>query len=215
MKIALLTFALVALAAAANPTNPSNGLVGLWKDADGQMRFNADGTGVDHGDPFRYEIRGSQITLAFEQATVTLQIEVRGDTLTLSGSGGTGNLTRVHEEAGPGRVRQEMVGEWRYFSFVNIAANNSRESIQTLTLNGDGRFKFSMSTDSVTPDASVTGGGGESGTWTATETSLTLHSPQKGTQVLSLEKRNHPKTGEAMLVLNGQNFTTTTIRPHW
>ena len=45
-------------------------------------------------------------------------------------------------------------------------------------------------------------------------TSLTLHSPQKGTQVLSLEKRNHPKTGEAMLVLNGQNFTTTTIRPH-
>ena len=51
-----------------------------------------------------------RITFAFEQATVSLQIEVQGDPPTLSGSGGNGNLTRVHEEAGPGRVRQPLTG---------------------------------------------------------------------------------------------------------
>ena len=64
------------------------GIVGIWRGAQGTARFNADGTGMVDGNPGRYEIRGNQMTLIGAQGQITLGFDLRGDVLTITGSGG-------------------------------------------------------------------------------------------------------------------------------
>ena len=49
----------------------------------------------------------------------------------------------------------------------------------------------------------------------STATSITANSRQHGLLTYSLQKRNHPKTGDAMIVLDGDAFVTSQQRPPW
>jgi len=55
----------------------------------------------------------------------------------------------------------------------------------------------------------------DSGTWTAIETTITTVSRSGKTTVYSLEKRNHPKNRDPMIVLDGQTFVTFYDKPPW
>jgi len=56
----------------------------------------------------------------------------------------------------------------------------------------------------------------DSGTWTATEGTLTTHSRGGKTSTYRLEKRNHPKNvRDPMIVLDGQTFVTAYSKPPW
>ena len=201
-------------AAPAEAPKSGSGIVGNWRSAQGTARFNADGTGVMDGNAGRYEISGNQITLIVAQGRVTLGFELRGDTLTLTGPLGQLVLNRVREEAGPGRIRQEMVGKWCWVSVVN-AQQGARTSNQCFVLNADGSYQYSGESDSYNPNGGSTSQSADSGTWTATETTLTANSRSRGTIVYAIEKRNHPKTGDPMLVLNGQAFVTFFQHAPW
>jgi len=100
-----------------------------------------------------------------------------------------------------------MVGKWCWISTVN-AQQGARTSNQCFVLNGDGSYQYSGQSDSYNPYGGATSQSADSGTWTATETTFTAQSRSKGTVVFTMEKRNHPKTGDPMLVMNGQAFVT-------
>jgi len=53
------------------------------------------------------------------------------------------------------------------------------------------------------------------GAWTATETSITARSAGGRITTYVLEKRNHPKNNDPMLVLDGQAFVTFYQKPPW
>ena len=193
----------------------NDSIVGYWRNATGYARFNADGTGMVDGSPGRYEIRGNQLFLIGAQGQVTLPFEVRGDVLTLSVNGEAVTLNRVREEAGAGGIRPELVGKWCWIS-VTQANQGARQSSQCFTLNQNGTYAYAGETDSYNPFGGATSQSGDSGTWTATETTLTANSRSGRTTVYTLEKRNHPKnTRDPMIVLNGQPYVTFYNKPAW
>jgi hypothetical protein len=198
----------------ANPAQLETSIVGSWRNASGSARFNADGTGVVNGEAGTYKIHGDQLTLIGAQGRITLPFQVRGDTLTVTVNGAAVALNRVREEAGPGRIRPEMVGKWCWVSVVN-AQQGACTSNQCFTLNADGSYQYSGETDSYNPYGGATSQSDDAGTWTATETTLTAHSRTHGSIVYTLEKRDHPKTGDPMLVLNGQTFVTYYKHAPW
>ncbi len=190
-------------------------IVGNWRGATGSARFNADGTGVVNGSPGRYEVHGNQLTLIGAQGQITIGFELRGDVLTVTGSGGAATLNRVKEESGAGSVHEELVGKWCWISVTN-ANQGASQSSRCLTLNGNGTYKFAGASDSYNPYGGATSQSSDSGTWSATETTLTERSVSGKVITYQLEKRNHPKNvRDPMIVLNGQPYVTAYNKPAW
>ena len=196
------------------PTPAAAAIVGDWRNGQGSARFNADGTGVMDGVGGRYTVSGNQVTLTGPQGSVTLGFEVRGDTLTLTGPGGSTMLSRVKQETGAGSVHQEMVGKWCWVT-VTTAQQGGRTSDRCFTLSANGAYQYAGVVDSYGPNGGATSQSSDAGTWTATETTLTAQSRARGTVVYQLQKRNHPKTGDPMLVLDGEAFVTYFLHAPW
>ena len=51
--------------------------------------------------------------------------------------------------------------------------------------------------------------------WSATATSITAYSNTNGTTTFRLEKRNHPKNNDPMLVLDGEAFVSYYQKAPW
>ncbi len=205
-----------AAAPSAQAGSAAAGIVGTWRNAQGYARFNADGTGEMDGMPGRYEIRGNQLTLTGAQGTGTLGFELRGDVLTLMVNGAPVKLERAKaDQGGSGGVRMELVGKWCWMTQTNVL-NGARQSNRCLTLNGNGSYLYEGLTDSYGPNGGATGQSSDSGTWTATENTITAHSRSGKTVTYRLEKRNHPKNvRDPMIVLDGQPFVTFYNKPPW
>lgn len=192
------------------------GLTGAWRNDKGIMRFNADGSGIALGEAFRYQVNGDTVTLVSPQTNVSLQFEVSGDTLTLKSPTGQLMLTRVVESGAPaGRMQQDLTGKYCYVS--NVYANNggARSSNQCFTLYADGRYEYYGETDSYNPNGGATSQSSDRGTWSATETTITAKSVSGRVTTYQLEKRNHPKTNDPMIVLDGQAFVTAYQKAPW
>lgn len=202
-------------AAAPAGARTTGSIVGSWRNATGSARFNADGTGVVDGTPGRYEVRGNQLTLTWAQGQATIPFEVRGDVLSLTVNGATATLNRVKEEAGAGSVHMELVGKWCWIS-VTAANQGASQSSRCITLNGNGTYTYAGQSDSYNPYGGASSQSADSGTWTATESTLTTLSRGGKTSTYRLEKRNHPKNvRDPMIVLDGQTFVTAYNKPPW
>jgi len=83
------------------------------------------------------------------------------------------------------------------------------------TLYQNGTYEYYSETSSSGPIASSASQESDSGTWSVTGSTLTAHSRARGTLTFSLEKRNHPKTGDPMILLDGDAFVTYSPRSPW
>lgn len=232
-------------AGAARPRNPlggggappapgsSNSIVGDWQGPQGPVRFTADGQMMLAGQSYRYTVQGSVITLIATDGQVPLPFQLNGDAMTLGqgaqsiqlrrlGAGGGGGQAMpvaggpVAGGGGRGGIRPELVGKWCYQANVYATNGGARSSSECFTLNADGTYQFYGENDSYNPNGGATGQTWDSGTWTATDTTITANSRLKGLVTYRLEKRNHPKnTNDPMLVLDGQAFVTAWQKPPW
>ncbi|HEV2883666.1 MAG TPA: hypothetical protein VGW36_02350, partial [Pyrinomonadaceae bacterium] len=108
----------------------------------------------------------------------------------------------------------EFVGKWCYMSNVN-STGGGRMSNTCFTLYGNGTYEYYSETSSSGPIASSASQESDSGTWRVAGRTLTANSRARGTLNFTLEKRNHPKTGDPMLVLDGDAFVTYSPRSPW
>jgi hypothetical protein len=107
------------------------------------------------------------------------------------------------------------VGKWCWIA-VTTANQGAGESSRCITLAGNGTYTRVGESDSHNPNAGAASQSADSGTWTATETSLTTHSRSGKTNTYRLEKRNHPKNvRDPMIVLDGQAYVTAYSKPPW
>jgi hypothetical protein len=204
----------VSTALAPEATQSAANLVGRWRNSTSSAQFNTDGTAVVNGAPGRYEIRGNRLTLIGAQAENTARFEVHGDVLALNVNGKPLTLDRVKEEVGEGGVRVELVGKWCWISLTE--ANQVRKFSHCLTLKGAGAYAFADETDSHNPKRGANSLAADSGTWTATETSLTTHSLSGKATTYRLERRNHPgKVRDPMIVLDGQPYVSFYTKTPW
>jgi hypothetical protein len=198
-------------------TAVANGIVGSWQGPSGNMQINLDGTATIGGVQYRYQQAGNQLTLAGPDGTFTAAVQQSGDSMTWLINGKTLNFQRAAATwaiGGAGGILAELVNKWCQSTYLNNSAGTYGHST-CITLLADGSFQYANDSDSTGAAGGTAGANSDSGTWTATANSITSNSKKTGTKTFRLEKRNHAKTGDPMLVIDGAEFTTAYQKAPW
>ena len=197
------------------------GIVGRWQSSEATVQINDDGTLNLNGGTYRYAVKGNNITLANNEGALTFQFKLSGDTLQVLVDGRIVIYKRLTGGAGvenmgsaSGTNPQELFGKWCYMSNVN-SSGGGRMSNSCFTLYQNGTYEYYSETSSSGPVASSASQESDSGSWSVTGSTLTAHSRARGTITFSFEKRNHPKTGDPMILLDGDAFVTYSPRSPW
>jgi hypothetical protein len=215
--------ALTRIAANASVQSTGEGVVGTWQGPTGNMQINLDGSATIGGVQYRYTQAANQLTLAGPDGMFVATVEIAGDNMTWLINGKTLRFQRAANVwavggAATGGILPELVGKWCQMSTLNNSTGVSSRSA-CFTLLADGSFQFageSGATGQVNGGAYGTASdSNDGGTWTATANSITSTSKKTGVRTFRLEKRNHPKTGDPMLVLDGAEFTTAYQKAPW
>lgn len=202
------------------PPEKEKGLTGRWKSSEATVQINDDGTLILNGSSFRYVVKGNVIVIGNDEGVMQFPFELKGDTLNVEVDGRTVVYKRIAGDAAEsssmasGSLPMDLVGKWCYMSNVN-SSGGGRMSNRCFTLYENGTYEFYAETSSSGPVASSASQEYDSGTWSATANTITRNSRSLGTQTYPLEKRNHPKTGDPMLVLDGDAYVTYSPRQPW
>ena len=198
----------------------SNGMIGRWVSNEATVEIRANGTLTINGDEFTYKIKNSVITVYGDDGTLQFPFDLNGDTMTVSVDDREVVYTRqkgANAQTDQGRSGgsnpQELVGKWCYMA--NLTGSNSRMSNRCFTLAANGTYEFYSETSSSGGNGSSASQEYDSGRWSATATTLTANSNTHGTINYSLQKRNHPKTGDPMLIVDGDAYVTAYQKQPW
>lgn len=221
LKIVVLILA-AALAAAAQEKAKPNPLVGNWfcVDEGTKVEIRANGTLTIDGTEYAYKVKNSVINVVGEEGAMAIPYQLEGDTLTVDVEGKEMVYTRVKpgkngpvaRASGEG-VMQELVGKWCYMS--SLTGSNSYMSSRCFVLYANGTYEYSAESSTSGAAGSTAGQSYDSGRWTATQTTLTAHSNSQGKIVYPIELRNHPKTGDPMIVVDGDAYVTAYQKRPW
>ena len=197
------------------------GLVGRWQSSHASVQINDDATLVLNGKTYRYNVKGNVITIADSEGSMEFPFQLSGDSLNVLVNGETVVYKRIAQDAGPvrgggnaGANPPELFGKWCYMANVNTG-NGGRISNRCFTLYENGTYDYYSETSSSGPVASSASQDSDSGTWTATATTITRNSRTLGSETYTLEKRNHPKTGDPMIIVDGDAYVTYSPRAPW
>ena len=195
-------------------------LVGRWVSDEATVEIRANGTLTINGDEFSYKVKNSVITVYGDDGTLRFPFELDGDTMTVSVNDREVVYTRqkganaqTKQGQSGGSNSQELVGKWCYMA--NLTGSNSRMSNRCFTLAANGTYEYYSETSSSGGNGSSASQEYDSGRWSATATTLTANSNNHGTINYGLQKRNHPKTGDPMLVVDGDAYVTAYQKRPW
>lgn len=164
----------------------TGGLVGDWQASDGVLSLRADGTATWGANRYRYVVKGKQIIASGgPEGNQSFPFQLNGDNLVLLVDGTAVKLTRraagsMLEAGGRGSVPAELVGKWCKVTNFNANNTGAYNSSACIVLNGNGSFVYGAETDNYNPNGGVTSQTSDSGTWTATEGSITANSRLRG-----------------------------------
>lgn len=209
------------------------------------LDLKADGTGTLNGDPIQYQTLGKALLISIGGDLVTYGFEQKGDTLTVGGGtldqpmtmkrGAKGaavastappsGTAGAGPGAGPatGSVRPDLAGKWCYVgTFQNINGGGSQSS-RCFVLGADGTYQYhsesSMSAYSGPNSSGMWGGTSSSsddaGRWSVAGGTLTAQSRSGAVNRYPLQLRNHPKTRDPMICLDGDCYVTQYQKPSW
>ena len=217
----------------ATPASASNNIVGIWSGNNETIEFTKAGKCVYLGQVYSYQAANGNITLQTAQGNISMAYGVSGNQLALTINGQTFNyskngapITGVTPSAnttastgGAKQVAQDLVGKWCY---VNVNSTNSGGSSteQCITLKADGTYEY-YSESSRSVNANTYSGGTNSqnsdrGTWSYDGSRIYYSSSMgAGSGSYVLEKRNHPKNNDPMIVLDGQTYVTFYQKAPW
>ena len=216
------------------PSAKSNNssIVGTWSGNGETMVFQAGGQGAYNGVGFQYSTSGHNISITGATGTTTLQYSVNGNYLTLSGNGTTAILQKgtangatsggygqaQNGSAGGGGIDQSIVGKWCWAN-TSSTYSSSYNSTKCIVINGNGTYEYYA-------EGSISGYGGggyggsssqssDRGTWKLEGNRIHVQSQAEGYKVYSFEKRNHPKNGDPMIVIDGDTYVTYYKKAPW
>ncbi|GAB3512444.1 hypothetical protein GCM10027442_23700 [Emticicia fontis] len=207
-------------------------IVGTWSGNGETMVFQAGGQGSYNGAGFQYNTSGNNVSITGATGTTTLQYSVNGNYLTLSGNGTTAILQKgtansassggysqaPANNAGGGSIDQSIVGKWCWAN-TSSTYSSSYNSTKCIVINGNGTYEYYA-------EGSISGYGGggyggsnsqssDRGTWKLEGNRIHVQSQAEGYKVYSFEKRNHPKNGDPMIVIDGDTYVTYYKKAPW
>jgi hypothetical protein len=211
---------------AAKPTATSISIVGVWSGNNETIEFTKESKCLYQGQTFQYQVTGNQITVQTPQGNLVMPYAVSGNNLSLTINGQIFNYTKngavqsnTNAQVSGKHVAPELVGKWCY---VNVNSTNSGGSSteQCITLQADGTYEYySESSRSVNTNAYSGGTNSQDsdrGTWSYDGSRIHYTSTMgNGSGSYLLEKRNHPKNNDPMIVLDGQTYVTQYQKAPW
>ena len=205
-------------------------LIGKWKSSEAKVEFINKNTMTLNGVRYGYAVIGKTIIIQSEEGeTADFPFELKGDTLIVylgdrkvvyTRSTGDDDdddevfQTRPNQENRGGATPQELVGKWCYQANVQ-AQGGGRQTDICFTLNPNGTYQYYGESTSTNVYGGTNSQNSDSGRWSATATTLTARSNSGEVKTYTLEKRNHPKTGDPMLIVDGDAFVTYYQKPPW
>jgi hypothetical protein len=204
-------------------------LIGVWSGNGESVEFKNNGECVYLGNTFQYQVSQGHITLQTQQGNAMLAYSIKGNQLTLSGNGqqftytkGAGNMGQAtiqnQSQPGGGLIAQELVGKWCWTN-VNATNTGGSSSSECIVLNGNGTFEYAseraMDTNTNSFYAGTSSQGSDRGTWWVQGDRIYYNSQARGQGSYQLQKINHPKTGDPMIVLDGEPYVTYFQKPRW
>jgi len=211
--------------AAAPQIAGTSGLVGRWQSPDSVVQINADGTLTVNAVQYRYSVQANTLTLIGIDGSVPVPFKLAGDTLMVSLNGQLITMQRIRAgqptpgggaagSGGPGATAAELAGKWCYVS--NFTANaGGRVSDECITIAQDGTYRYHRETSSSGQYGSTASSQDDYGTWRLEGGALAVSSRTQGPATYPLTKRNHPKTNDPMICLDGRCFVTYGPKPPW
>jgi hypothetical protein len=208
-----------------SPSNiTSESLMGIWSGNGETIEFMPEGQCIYLGNTFFYKVSEDQITLTTTQGNAMFAYKIIGDQLTLTANGrqlvyrrGAANSQPTAEMKG-GNIAQELVGKW---CWTNVTSTNSggSSSSECIVLNANGTYEFaserSMDTNTNAFYAGTSSQGADRGTWWVQGDRIFYNSESRGQGSYQLQKQNHPKTGDPMILLNGDPYVTFYQKQPW
>lgn len=204
----------------------SSDLTGLWSGNGESIEFKNNGMCNYLGQTYPYEVSQGHVTLTTLQGKLMMAYSIANNQLTLTANGrqlvyskGAASTTGTNRlAAGSGAVAQELVGKWCYVNVYSSSSGGSSTS-NCITLNADGTYEYyGESSRSVsTPDmyGGTASQSSDRGTWWVQGDRIYYNSQTQGQGSYQLQKQNHPKNGDPMIVLDGQTYVTFYNKPPW
>lgn len=200
-------------------------IVGIWSGQGETIEFKSDGQCIYLGNTFQYEASQGHITLktaqgnaVFNYTLVANQLNMMANGTTVSYTRGAGNINTVSSNGADGNVAQELVGKWCWTN-VNSSNTGGSSSSECIILNANGTFEYaserSMDTNTSSFYAGTSSQSSDRGTWWVQGDRIHYNSQNKGPGSYRLQKINHPKTGDPMIVLDGEPYVTFYQKPKW
>jgi hypothetical protein len=209
-----------------------SGLVGTWTGPTGTLAFQETGKGTANGQPFTWSVSGDQLTTTDPTGTFVFSYVVQANDLAITGYGQTSNFkkgkanSQAEKSANTNQSNtgkgQELVGKWCYLtSNYNslYSTKNSSFTNECFMLNADGTYSYQYEAN-----RSASNGGNygysnstdsDQGTWSFDGVDKVTVVSQKGTSTYTIEKKNHPKTGDPMIFVNGRGYVTFYNKKPW
>jgi len=191
-------------------------LLGLWTGYNETIEFKPDAQCIYRDRPWPYLVSNDVIKLQTVQGNFIMHYKIQSDNLHLTFNGADHVYTRhvesVNEHIEPvHKLDTTLIGRWCY-GFVR--SGSSASNSECFQLNDDGTYVY-MAEAIKQNVASDTTRSTDTGNWWSEGTQLFLNSANQGKAAYTLKKMNHPKTGDAMIVLNGKNYISYDRRKPW
>ncbi|MCW5909688.1 MAG: hypothetical protein KIT62_01380 [Cyclobacteriaceae bacterium] len=203
-------------------------VIGVWSGNGESVEFKSNGQCIYLGNTLQYQVSQGHIILSTPQGSAMLAYSIKGDQLTLSangqqftytkGGGNTANQTQSQSQPGGGRVAPELVGKWCWIKVTSTNSGGSSSS-ECFVLNANGTYQYtserSMDTNTNSFYAGTSSQGSDQGTWWVEGDRIYYNSQTRGQGSYQLQKVNHPKTRDPMIVLDGESYVTFYQKPKW
>jgi hypothetical protein len=200
-------------------------LIGIWSGNGETIQFKSDGLCVYIGNTFSYQLSSGNIILATSQGNVTFAYSIKGNQLILSANGkqityqrGASTAPSAAAISTQGNVAQELIGKWCWTN-VNTTNTGGSSSSECIVLNANGTYEYSsersMDTNTSAFYAGTSSQGSDQGTWWVQGDKVFYNSQTRGQGSYQLQKQNHPKTGDPMILLDGEPYVTFYQKEPW
>ncbi|MBN8576890.1 MAG: hypothetical protein J0L66_08085 [Cytophagales bacterium] len=208
-------------------TQTGNEVIGVWSGHGETIEFKNNGQCIYLGNTFQYQLSQGHITLITPQGNAMLAYSLKGNQLNLTANGQQFTYTRgaggqagqsQPTQSGGNRTAPELVGKW---CWTNVTSTNSGgvSSSTCIVLNGNGTYQYaserSMDTNTDAFFAGTSSQSNDQGTWWVQGDRIFYNSQTRGQGSYQLQKVNHPKTGDPMIVLDGESYVTYYQKPRW
>jgi hypothetical protein len=206
----------------------NSGIEGVWEGYGETIEFMKGGKAIYLGKEVSYSLAGENLNLSAGGQTITLGYQLSGNQLTLKANGqllvyqkrenNINNSSVSNNSVMHGSIAQELVGKWCYIN-VTSSSTGGTSTDECITIKADGTYDYYRESSISVNTGDLYGGtasqGNDHGKWRLEGNILHVYSDSQGYHAYPFEKRNHPKNGDPMIVIDGKTFVTYYQKQAW